>query len=65
MFLILGSISISKGDNERAIELFQRAQEVIPFRQSPHLVVISLVSYSFRILLQSHQLYLKDIWMGF
>jgi hypothetical protein len=44
MLLLLGSISISKGDNEHAIELFERAQEVIPFRQSPHLVVISLVS---------------------
>jgi hypothetical protein len=65
MLLLLGSMSISTGDNERAIELFKRAQEVIPFQRSPYLVAISLVSQSFRAPLNSHQLYLKDIWVGF
>ena len=31
------------GDNKRAIELFKRAEEAIPFQQDPHLAVISLV----------------------
>jgi len=43
MLLLLGSISMRR-DNERAIELFKRAQEAIPFGQGPYLVVISLVS---------------------
>ncbi|KAI9569843.1 hypothetical protein HD554DRAFT_2327802 [Boletus coccyginus] len=43
MLLLLGGISMKRGENERAIELFKRAQEAIPFRQSPYLVVISLI----------------------
>ena len=54
-----------RGDNERAIELFMHAQEAIPFRQCSYLVVILLVSYSSRVILQSHSLYLKDNRMGF
>ena len=44
MLLLLGSISMRRGDNERAIDLFKRAQEAILFGQGPYLVVISLVS---------------------
>ena len=35
------------GAKERAIELFKHAQEVIPFQQAPHLVVLSLVGFFF------------------
>lgn len=45
MFFLVGDMSVRKGDNEHAIELFKRAQEAIPFQQSPRLVAISLVSY--------------------
>jgi len=44
MLLLLGGISMRGGENERAMEFFKHAQEAIPFRQSPYLVVISLVS---------------------
>ena len=64
MFLLLGSISMRGGNNERAIELFKRAEETIPFQQCPYLVAISLVSYFFRVFLHSHLLYSKDVWMG-
>ncbi|KAI9569853.1 hypothetical protein HD554DRAFT_2170850 [Boletus coccyginus] len=43
MLLLLGGISIRGGDNERAIELFKRAQEAIPFGRDPYLAVISLL----------------------
>lgn len=43
MLFLLGSM---EGDHNRAIEMFKRAQEAIPFRPSPYLVVISLVSWS-------------------
>ncbi|KAI9569819.1 WD40-repeat-containing domain protein [Boletus coccyginus] len=43
MLLSLGGIAIRGGDNERAIELFRRAQEAIPFGQDPYLAVISLL----------------------
>ena len=43
LYLILGSMLMKGGDNKRAIELFEHAQAVIPFQQTPHLVVISLV----------------------
>ncbi|KAF8547157.1 WD40 repeat-like protein [Imleria badia] len=43
MFLQLGIMSMRRGDNERAIELFNRAQVAIPFRRGPPLVLISLI----------------------
>ncbi|KAF8556850.1 hypothetical protein OG21DRAFT_1482764 [Imleria badia] len=43
MFLLLGSISMREGNNERAIDLFKRAQEAVPFQEGPHLVVITLM----------------------
>ncbi|KAF8556862.1 hypothetical protein OG21DRAFT_1495255 [Imleria badia] len=43
MLLQLGIMSMRGGDNERAIESFNRAQEAIPFRQGPPLVFISLI----------------------
>ncbi|KAF8546332.1 hypothetical protein OG21DRAFT_1502001 [Imleria badia] len=43
MFLKLGTVLMRRGDNERATELLNRAQEAIPFRQSPPLVLISLL----------------------
>ncbi|KAI9569842.1 hypothetical protein HD554DRAFT_2327801 [Boletus coccyginus] len=46
MLLLLGSISMKRGDNEQAIESLKRAQEAIPFRHGPHLVVVSLLQLS-------------------
>ena len=43
MHLLLGSMLIREGNYEHAIELLNHANEAIPFRQGPHLVVISLV----------------------
>ncbi|KAF8550473.1 hypothetical protein OG21DRAFT_1446572 [Imleria badia] len=43
MFVLLGNMSMREGNNERAIDLFKRAQEAIPFQRSPHLVVITLM----------------------
>ena len=43
MCLLLGSTLMRGGDNIRAIELFKRAEEAIPFQHCPHLVVVSLV----------------------
>ena len=43
MHFLLGRLSMREGDNKRAIELFKRAQEAIPFREGPAQVVISLV----------------------
>ena len=43
MYFLLGSMSMREGDNKRAIGLFKRAQEAIPFREGPAQVVISLV----------------------
>ena len=49
LHLLLGSILMKGGDNKRAIELFSHAQEAIPFQQGPHLAVISLVGWTFRL----------------
>ncbi|KAI9569839.1 hypothetical protein HD554DRAFT_2313201 [Boletus coccyginus] len=43
MHLLLGGILIRRGNNDRAIELFKRAQEAIPFARDPYLGVISLL----------------------
>ncbi|KAN0084081.1 hypothetical protein V8E55_007585 [Tylopilus felleus] len=43
MYFLLGSMSMREGDNKRAIGLFKRAQEAIPFREGPAQVVISLL----------------------
>ena len=63
MALLLGSLLLSKGDYERAIEFLVRARDAIPFQTDPRLVVISLVRYSFRVL-QPYQRYSKDLWLG-
>ncbi|KAH0833010.1 hypothetical protein J3R83DRAFT_11995 [Lanmaoa asiatica] len=64
MFLLLGGMSLRKGDHERAMDLLRRAQQAIPYQKDSHLVVVSLVSCSFRVPLQTHQLCSKDLWMG-
>lgn len=49
MFLLLASMSLREGNNERAIRLLGRAREAIPVQKNSHLVVISLVSHSFQV----------------
>ncbi|KAF8434726.1 hypothetical protein L210DRAFT_3552125 [Boletus edulis BED1] len=43
MHLLLGTMSMQGGDDKRAIELFKRAQEAVPFRHDSYLTLISLI----------------------
>ena len=47
MNLLLGRISMKRGDNERAVTSFKLALEVSPVRDDPYLQLISLASLSF------------------
>ena len=49
MLLILGDAALERRDSERALDLLGHAWEAvrtIPFQNDPHLIVISLVSFS-------------------
>ena len=44
MHLLLGRMSMKRGDNERAVNSFKLVREASPVREDPYLQLISLVS---------------------